>query len=585
MFRASYTFAQSAKGYPASMITRFRNNIRRWLRSAFYSLYERLLDRRRKGRETSQYFPLCHGRNYLHEPLNNENDDRVFFAKYYQDGIQNPLAVEFSKYRSEVISGVSVPGGTPHKLNLEAPCAVPVSLSLAGPHKVDVVGDYTLDVAVNGEAHSLRKLVGDRFYYIPFHQAGAVELKCSENLIVGDPLPFTQKKRNKKKLVVLLYIDSLTPEIFSYMDREKDLPNISRFFSYGMQFENCHATSEWTRSSIPTIISGRHPLRHGIFSPRNQALVGQDYPLISEQFRNSGYMTFLSTPFWGTAPSFGYTKGFDRMIYRRHMNLEESLGSAYENIRAFPERDQFLLLGLSEFHNHVNLLPDISAQVGLPIDGHDYRFQMRGPNRSKDPSQRARVIEELKRIDFYLGHFFRFVEDQYSEDEFLITLFADHGVRFLRNTPHLLTTDLTHVPFYLRGGGVKAGFSNELVETCDIAPTILELAGLPPLDGIDGRLPETFGGLPSKTEIVSESYYPGRPFNATVKDLEYELFITSEGLVDESGKFEMGKPEISLYKFGDYSCDITVENKDVVTRLFNVLENRLREIRHKIESS
>ena len=89
------------------------------------------------------------------------------------------------------------------------------------------------------------------------------------------------------------------------------------------------------------------------------------------------------------------------------MNLEESLGSAYENIRAFPDRDQFLLLGISEFHDHVNLVPDISVQTGLPLYGHDYRLQARGPLRTEDSSQRARVIGELKRIDFYLGHFFQ----------------------------------------------------------------------------------------------------------------------------------------------------------------------------------
>jgi len=567
------------------MIIKIKTKIRGWLRSAFYSIYEYLLSQRRGGRETSQYFPLCHGKNYLHEPLHNSNDDRLYFAKYYQDGIENPLAVEFSKFRTEVVSGQSVAAGKRHKSDMKIPGAVPVSINLEGPRKVDVVGNYTIYVTVDGASCSLRNLAGDRFYYLPFHQGGSVELECSENLIVGDPLPFTQKKRHKKKLVVMLYVDSVTPEIFAFMDKEKDLPNISRFFSAGMQFENCHANSEWTKSSVPTIISGKHPLRHGIFAPSNQNLVGQDYTLISERFHDAGYMTFLATPFWGTAPSYGYTKGFDRTIYKRHMSLEESLGSAYENIRAFPDRDQFLLLGLSEFHNHVNLLPDISAQVRMPIEGNDYRFQVRGPLRSEDASQRARAIEELKRIDFYLGLFFSFVEEHYTEDEFLVTMFADHGVRYLRNTPHLLTTDLTHVPFYLRGGGVKVGISEEFVETCDIAPTLLDLAGLPPLDDIEGRLPETFGGGPAREMVFTESYYPGRPFHATVKDKGYELFITSEGLVAESGHFDMGTPDLKLFPFGDYTNDIAAENEDIVTRLYDALTRRMDEIKQKMGAS
>ena len=563
------------------MIIQIRNSFRRWLRSAFYSFYEILLRKGRAGRETNQYFPVCHGKNYFYEPLINSNEDRVFFSKYYQDGTQNPLAIEFSKYRSETLAGKLIPAGTPYRHALKSPSAIPFSVSLRGREKVDVLGNYTVEIDFNGETYSLRNLVGDRFYYLPVKQAGVVGFNCSHDLVIGDPLVFGQEKRNKKKLVVLLDIDSVPMEIFSYMDREKDLPNITKFFSAGMQFNNCHAMSDWTRPSVPTIVSGRHVLRHGLFAPLDQTPIGQGYPVLSEQFQKHGYLTFLSTPFWGTAPAHGYTKGFDRMLYKRHLSLEDTLNAAYENIRAFPERDQYLQLGIVEFHNHVNFVPDISAQVDLPLDGHDYLYQRRGPLRSEDASQRARAIEELKRIDFYLGHFFRFVEDRFSDDEYLIVLFADHGVRYLRDTPHLLTTDLTHVPFYLKGGGINAGVSDEFVETCDIAPTILELAGLPPLEDIDGRLPETFGGQQAKTEIISESYYPGRQYNATFKDNEYELFITSEGLVDSTGQFEMGTPEITLYRFGDYSCDIALENEKIVVRLYEVLENRLDQVKRR----
>ncbi|MNC98800.1 hypothetical protein D3C83_168710 [compost metagenome] len=43
------------------------------------------------------------------------------------------------------------------------------------------------------------------------------------------------------------------------------------------------------------------------------------------------------------------------------------------------------------------------------------------------------------------------------------------------------------MPLIVAGPGVPAGAIAERVETVDLAPTLAELLGLPPLDGIDGE--------------------------------------------------------------------------------------------------
>ena len=50
-----------------------------------------------------------------------------------------------------------------------------------------------------------------------------------------------------------------------------------------------------------------------------------------------------------------------------------------------------------------------------------------------------------------------------------------------------LSEELVRVPLVIRAPGVAAGRRAQPVSLADVAPTLLELAGLAPLDGVDGR--------------------------------------------------------------------------------------------------
>ncbi len=88
--------------------------------------------------------------------------------------------------------------------------------------------------------------------------------------------------------------------------------------------------------------------------------------------------------------------------------------------------------------------------------------------------------------------------------------FGEHrlaGGKFLAYEPS------THLPFLMRGPGIKPGTrSGELVANVDIAPTVLELAGVKPDASVDGRSMYPYArdpSLRSNRPILFESFVEG----------------------------------------------------------------------------
>jgi arylsulfatase A-like enzyme len=101
--------------------------------------------------------------------------------------------------------------------------------------------------------------------------------------------------------------------------------------------------------------------------------------------------------------------------------------------------------------------------------------------------------------------------------------FGEHrliGGKFLAYEP------ATHLPFLIRGPHIRAGTeSGELVSNIDIAPTLLELAGVTPDKSIDGR---------SMTPFLHD------PELRTLRPLLYESFVETSDVAEQGAIAEPG---------------------------------------------
>lgn len=554
-------------------------SIKSGMKRFLYRVVARVVAFRDSKNKTSKNFPTCQGQNFLYVPMLPDGNGRAYYTKYHAEQPINPLAVDFKRFKTDILEGRLAPRGHLHTVRVETPSALPVAVT--GVEISEPDSNYRIDIKVGDQLYRLGNLAAERFHYLPVRDPGAVEIRSDHDVVVGDAIAFGQARSHQTKLVLVLFIDTFGWDIVDRLDLVRDLPNISRLMKDGLTFDNCYSSSNWTLPGVGTIVSGRSLSRHGMFHPtKNDIGLGDGYRTLPQFFRDDGYLTFQVCGNSRRSPAYGYVRGYDRTIYKDEISIAEMTDAFFDHLRAFPNRDHFVWLTFMDAHHTLTKVPDVANQLALPLMAHDYTVEdAKSPLRVQaDEVQTLRHIEELKRIDFHLGRILAFVEQRYSADEFLVSIVADHGTGFISADPHIMSHEKGHVAYIVKGPGVPAGVrSREIVQNTDILPTLLHLSKIPLMDNIDGRLPAIFGGAQARDHAVCEILYLGRPYIAAVKDEAFEFYLTSEGPVDDDGRFFLGNFRTQLYRRKDWSRDVSAEHPEVVARYVERVKSHIED--------
>jgi len=97
----------------------------------------------------------------------------------------------------------------------------------------------------------------------------------------------------------------------------------------------------------------------------------------------------------------------------------------------------------------------------------------------------------VQRIDEAVGRILQFLEKQNQLDDTIVVFFSDHGCHFrtrigeYKRSPHDASL---RVPFILQGPGLNQAMEiQQQVTLLDLAPTLLDAAGIQPQEGMRGR--------------------------------------------------------------------------------------------------
>ena len=110
--------------------------------------------------------------------------------------------------------------------------------------------------------------------------------------------------------------------------------------------------------------------------------------------------------------------------------------------------------------------------------------------------------------DMLVGKLLDTLEEQWLTDNTIVVLLSDHGYHLGTKEitgKNSLWHESTRVPFIFSGPGVieKGKMSDAPVELLDMYPTLVELAGLPPKQGLDGH-----SLIPILNDINYKRHYP-----------------------------------------------------------------------------
>jgi len=324
--------------------------------------------------------------------------------------------------------------------------------------------------------------------------------------------------------VILISIDSLRPDHLGCYGYERDTsPVLDRIAREGVRFETVVSSSSWTLPSHAALFSSLPDRVHGCFN--GSQWLDSSRQTVAEQFKEAGYETggLFAGP-W-LHPVFGFHQGFDtyrdctsyshktREVLESRMSVAEIGPLAHRDVTNSTvlreaaawlderhARPFFLFVHLWDVHFDY-LPPDPYDRMFNPhykgaVDGHVNigMWHRRGDWTDADYKQFEALYDgEIRWTDATLGTLIDALRVRGMLDNTVIAVTADHGEAFfdhgIHGHGHSVHEEEIRIPLLIRfPPAVKAGtLVRRPVHLIDVAPTLLSLAGVPPLPDAMGR--------------------------------------------------------------------------------------------------
>jgi arylsulfatase A-like enzyme len=441
---------------------------------------------------------------------------------------------------------LNLAGGTGVSYVLEP--LVPVRLVLMGKargsctlevriHSIDLETGSLLDVLLTQSVH----LEGDslqRAFDLPSTSQGRM---CLELRLLGDPetrfevtrLELSENSPVDRFPIIFISIDTLSARHLSVYGHERETsPQLERFATDAVVFENCLTNAPWTLPSYMSQMTGLYAYSHRLY-PGKQAELWELWHLaknrwtLAEFLRAAGYATagFVDND-WITE-RFGLQQGFDHFDATAAFlpmgdpdgGVRHVLGQARHWLLDVGNDDPFFLF-LHAFDVHGPYIADGDHYGAFSKDldlsrmapaGGDVAFGIiptyvahtflhegtEGPADIVPPRMpvepfEAAYDEVIHMVDDELGRFFDHLRSRGLYDSSLIVVSADHG-ETMSDGPLLfghgaLDQDVLHVPLIIKlPNNTHAGTRIiDRVQLVDLYPTLLDLLGRTPPASLHG---------------------------------------------------------------------------------------------------
>ena len=360
----------------------------------------------------------------------------------------------------------------------------------------------TLDIASGSRAEARRALpIGAPALQLDLRSEGAgvrlEELALEQER--PELLPTVAPAANRPDVVVYVVDTLRADQLGAYGQAAPTSPRLDAFAHDAALFEDATAQSSWTRPSVATLLTGLGAETHGV-GDLTQVLAPAVRTL-AEAFKAAGYRTaaFNANAVFGERG--GYGQGFDTFQRLGMRPARELVASAVGFATASVE-PAFLYLQVLEPHRPYTA----DAAYWEPF-GRFSPAQMQRANgltlaKRVTPEERELLLAayraEVRQADAAFGALL----DGLGARRAVVAVTADHGDELFDRTAHghghSLYQEVLHVPLLIEAPGAPGSRLRTPVQHLDLPPTLLALAGLPPVPDMEGRdLSSLVRGAPS----------------------------------------------------------------------------------------
>jgi arylsulfatase A-like enzyme len=438
----------------------------------------------------------------------------------------------------------------------------------------------------------------------------------------GAPVVRSGAPRNRDlQGVILIQADTLRRDHLDVYGYERETaPVLRELAAEGALFQDCVAQATWTKVSSSSMLLSLYPSSHGIVSFGDR--LPDSAVTLAEVLRDAGFATLSLSSVFFTGKLTNLQQGFEEL--HESTSLPELRSSKTARVyvdrllpwlEAHREVPFFVYLHVFDPHDPFRPRRPYDALFGDPSHHAEHERQAAEvrrfiqnpllksfgmPNRAEllaagfDPDvyaarERDWYDGSIRAMDVELGRLVERLRELGLAERTLVVFTSDHGEEFLEHGRMFhgqsVYGELSRIPLVLWGPGRVPGrrVVAETVQSIDILPTVLELAGVAPPPAIQGQslvplLEPAAEGTPARfvaRPAITEKRAEPDP-NSPTKIGGAATAIVQGGfkLVHQQEPGD-GASEYELYDLANDPLDrndVAAEHPDVVRELVAALE-------------
>jgi arylsulfatase len=321
-------------------------------------------------------------------------------------------------------------------------------------------------------------------------------------------VPACQPRPQGPPHVIVVVADTLRPDrLGSYGGRRGLTPFLDELAGRGVRFANAYAVSSWTMPSVASLFTSRYPSQHHVAT--FDAKLPDAELTFAEVLAEHGYDAAGFTANFHVTQALGYAQGF--ALWQAIKPVKEGQakvrgGELLANNRRWlaeraqraPGRPRLLYFQFMEAHGPYEPPQPFRSRFAAPHAlGDDAAANLKlvqGEHASLSLEQSALLASlydgEVAALDGVLRLLFQDLAQGGLLDNAVVVITADHGEEFGEHGSHghgtALFDETLRVPLLIVAPGLTPRVVEQPVSLIDLAPTLLELAGVPPPPRFEG---------------------------------------------------------------------------------------------------
>jgi len=287
--------------------------------------------------------------------------------------------------------------------------------------------------------------------------------------------------RRERPNILWISCEDISPHLGCYGDARAITPTLDKLAREGVLFRRCYSHSGVCAPTRSGIITGMYPTTLGSQHMRCRATLPADVRCFPAYLRRAGYYTSNNAK---QDYNFSAGRAWDESGGKAHWRKRPK-GKRFFHVRNFTNTHEGGIAGRRATPGLTPGEKQDPAKLDLP------------PYYGDTPVARAdwaKYYELITQLDHHVADLLRQLDDDGLADETIVFFWADHGVGLPRAKRWLYESG-THVPLIVRvpeklrtpGQGTPGTVDDRLVAYVDLAPTVLNLAGVAIPEHMQGR--------------------------------------------------------------------------------------------------